>query len=841
MFKKKERQQRSSASRQGAGAAAGALHASMDPQKAAGHKAQKKDQEATERACRRQKKKAKHVEQVVAQLNRTNSQRGGAWVLVGSDRGCSQGQRLQGQRLPGASGPECGQLVKDHAGREHDHSLDSWSDGEGANLWEDQEGADGDDRTGRGAPVPHGGGSAACCPGQPVLIGGEDTPHAEYVFAAKRLFDESSCPPRLHCSLDCRLKTAAFAMPDWKEDKRAVEWGRLHVTGVCKLSRDDSADSGSQGGFYVYFCSCNEAGQTAWNMCLLFGCYNASANNAGITSADCLHVQALPFILGHDPKQCIDSAATHLHEDYTQDPQDNNDDGNENQLAQIPYFALGHVYKFKTKDPVALTQVGVLGSLTGSRVGLVLDGRCQTCKAHIHCVHTRVWNIHNGQDHDAHAPDHLDPEDVDDHPPVSDARSFSMTRDCFETVFSRTCNEDGTGLKLKGWSREPIPFDPAQCSSALGALKFERCMGEIYSDSEGLRDPCWLCVQRENSLGGDMDNVQTDNAGESAPEHLLHTCARYADATPLKPTFLLHPGGVIPFVRVYDSVLHDGQLKRFDGAHAGILRVSETVFLTHELLQEFWDCELRNRLTHRGWILSKITTWTRSVSIVQLDPEREQNRQLVLEFLTTPSLPDLIFDALYDYLELLDVPPGEKRKVHRNTVQKHYKKLQQEMQVQEKRGDSSTASAGECNAQSNGVGMPSLTMHIPHRFTDATATESAPVSPRLSTEAAPPKKPGKAKPEAARRMKPQIKAESDDEIEPYDGSYDCLICTDSVRGLPALACSQCRTNPWHRKCDPERKYEVVCPTCGQSTVQAFKGVSAAADAASEVIDVTGEG
>ena len=67
MFKKKERQQRSSASRQGAGAAAGALHASMDPQKAAGHKAQKKDQEATERACRRQKKKAKHVKQVVAQ------------------------------------------------------------------------------------------------------------------------------------------------------------------------------------------------------------------------------------------------------------------------------------------------------------------------------------------------------------------------------------------------------------------------------------------------------------------------------------------------------------------------------------------------------------------------------------------------------------------------------------------------------------------------------------------------------------------------------------------------------------------------------------------------------
>ena len=37
----------------------------------------------------------------------------------------------------------------------------------------------------------------------------------------------------------------------------------------------------------------------------------------------------------------------------------------------------------------------------------------------------------------------------------------------------------------------------------------------------------------------------------------------------------------------------------------------------------------------------------------------------------------------------------------------------------------------------------------------------------------------------------EVKVESDDEVEPYDGSYACLICTESVRGQPALVCSKC--------------------------------------------------
>ena len=58
----------------------------------------------------------------------------------------------------------------------------------------------------------------------------------------------------------------------------------------------------------------------------------------------------------------------------------------------------------------------------------------------------------------------------------------------------------------------------------------------------------------------------------------------------------------------------------------------------------------------------------------------------------------------------------------------------------------------------------------------------------------------------------EVKVESVDEVEPYDGSYACLICTESVRGQPALVCSKCNSNPFHRTCDPESKYAEVCPT-----------------------------
>ena len=46
-------------------------------------------------------------------------------------------------------------------------------------------------------------------------------------------------------------------------------------------------------------------------------------------------------------------------------------------------------------------------------------------------------------------------------------------------------------------------------------------------------------------------------------------------------------------------------------------------------------------------------------------------------------------------------------------------------------------------------------------------------------------------------MPEEIKVEP---VEEYDGSFDCLICSQSVRGTDALECSQCQSNPIHRAC-----------------------------------------
>ena len=597
----------------------------------------------------RKKRKVVKAQKEVAKRNKRH-RGGGAWILLYSDSDSCQAQSSEGESAA-SDPPRCDSFesdlvdaVNDDAREEHDLSC---PDGDGAEV--EEHGADGHGRTAGGVQAPHGVGSAACCPGQPVWIGG-DAPHAQYVRAAKLAFKGTTCPPRLHCSPKYGLNAAAFVMPDWNEDTKAIQWGRLHVVGVCKVS----GGSVSQDGLYVYFCSCNKAGQDAWNMCELFCFHNAPVGNATDVSANCLHVQALPVLLGHDPKVCIDTDATQDLEGYSHGHDDDDDDS---LLAQWPCFALGQVYRFKTTQPRALMQVGVFGSWSCSNVGLVLGGRCRTCSGHQHCVHTRVWNLHNGDVQDDDGPDEPDGEN---HPPVNVAHSFSMTQDKFDAVFARRCNADGSGLKVLGWSQQPIPFDPAKYSPHLKGVKYRRCCeGKVYSESEGLRDPYVLGVQIQNTTGRAADDEQRDehlDAGQDVPQENLYSCAQeYRESTPSTPTFLLHPAGVIPYVRVYDAVI-GGQVQLFDGAHVGILRINQTVFLTHELLQEYWDASLRNRMTHRGWILSKINNWTRSMSAEFDDPHHEKNRQLVLEFLRRPSLPDLIFDALYDYIELLDVP-----------------------------------------------------------------------------------------------------------------------------------------------------------------------------------------
>lgn len=56
-------------------------------------------------------------------------------------------------------------------------------------------------------------------------------------------------------------------------------------------------------------------------------------------------------------------------------------------------------------------------------------------------------------------------------------------------------------------------------------------------------------------------------------------------------------------------------------------------------------------------------------------------------------------------------------------------------------------------------------------------------------------------------------------IEQYDGSYDCLICGESVRGAPALQCSHCTSNPFHTACVQGSDFTHTCPSCSGKTVE----------------------
>ena len=83
-----------------------------------------------------------------------------------------------------------------------------------------------------------------------------------------------------------------------------------------------------------------------------------------------------------------------------------------------------------------------------------------------------------------------------------------------------------------------------------------------------------------------------------------------------------------------------------------------------------------------------------------------------------------------------------------------------------------------------------------------------------------------------------VKVESDDEVEPYDGSYACGFCSESVRGTAALKCSQCSSNPVHWACVAGTKSAGQCATCDGKTMAAWRGADDGTAAASEIIELT---
>jgi len=75
------------------------------------------------------------------------------------------------------------------------------------------------------------------------------------------------------------------------------------------------------------------------------------------------------------------------------------------------------------------------------------------------------------------------------------------------------------------------------------------------------------------------------------------------------------------------------------------------------------------------------------------------------------------------------------------------------------------------------------------------------------------------------------------EVEEFDGSYACLICSESVRGTDALACSQCSSNPFHRACASGSRHETECPTCAGQTVVPWNAQAKRASAGADIMEV----
>ena len=83
-----------------------------------------------------------------------------------------------------------------------------------------------------------------------------------------------------------------------------------------------------------------------------------------------------------------------------------------------------------------------------------------------------------------------------------------------------------------------------------------------------------------------------------------------------------------------------------------------------------------------------------------------------------------------------------------------------------------------------------------------------------------------------------------DRIEAYDGSYDCLICYESVRirgtSPNALHCSQCNSNPYHTLCANGSKWSTTCPQCFRTnSVMPWNGPGKAA-VGTDVFTIDGE-
>ena len=74
-------------------------------------------------------------------------------------------------------------------------------------------------------------------------------------------------------------------------------------------------------------------------------------------------------------------------------------------------------------------------------------------------------------------------------------------------------------------------------------------------------------------------------------------------------------------------------------------------------------------------------------------------------------------------------------------------------------------------------------------------------------------------------------------MEEFDGTYACVICSESVRGGDALHCAQCSSNPVHVACVRGSPFAETCAQCSGKTMRPWTGRAGGGAPSSATIDL----
>ena len=250
-----------------------------------------------------------------------------------------------------------------------------------------------------------------------------------------------------------------------------------------------------------------------------------------------------------------------------------------------PIFAIASVtYPRMRGGTGVLEQVGYFGH-DDFNLGIVLHGSCRICGGR------QCWHSHVASSHTTDLEG--DTCEIPDEMWGWGHSAYNMNEEDFEKMFHRLVNDQKDNLRLRCKSRRPIPWHPQDYTEGQRNSRVSRSQGLSW---------CTQTADGQLILRDDLSEDQTSVAHE----------VEWYSANQGRG-FLIHAAGVIPNVLV-QSRKYQGDFMQFDGRDLGVFNWNNYILFTHEVLEEFLDLSCDNRMTHKGYIRAKISTWMRSIT-----------------------------------------------------------------------------------------------------------------------------------------------------------------------------------------------------------------------------------